>query len=192
MGNRAMQKETLIFQARYLCNPPFEKEKELDLLRILENRVDEQAGKYGGETAELELKLDAHIGALLADRFKDTWAYLLPDEQWYEYKNQRWDSLPGWAYEMLNKIEEEMKGMGAAFTRPQRNKMSSQNLLKSLEEHLPRLLKRARTVDSGLPFLNGVLVPHESRPLLHPPSPLWVCTSYAGIELDMCTPMSPI
>ncbi|KAI5073126.1 hypothetical protein GOP47_0011139 [Adiantum capillus-veneris] len=48
---------------------------------------------------------------------------------------------------------------------------SSQHFLKSVEEHLHRLLKRSRTVDAGLPFLNGVLVPHESRPLLHPPTP---------------------
>lgn len=76
--NRSMQRETLLFQARYLCDPPFEKEKELDLLRILEKREEEQAGEGKG-TAELDLELDAHVGTLLADRFKDTWAYLLPD-----------------------------------------------------------------------------------------------------------------
>ncbi|KAI5072716.1 hypothetical protein GOP47_0012822 [Adiantum capillus-veneris] len=85
-----------------------------------------------------------------------------------------------------------MKGIGVAFTRPQRKRMSSQHLLKSIEEHLHRLLKLAMTIDAGLPFLNGVLVPHESGLLLHRPSPLWVCTSYAGIEMDMCTPMTPI
>lgn len=65
---------------------------------------------------------------------------------------------------MLNRIKDEMKQMGAAFTRPQRRRMSSQHFIKSVEERLRRLLKRARRVDAGLPFLNGVLVPYESGP----------------------------
>lgn len=106
MANRTMQRETLLFQARYLCDPPFEKEKEHDLLRIFEKRAERQAGEA---KAESDLELDAHVGALLADRFKDTWAYLLPDEQWYEYKNQRWESPPGRVYDLLNRLEDDMK-----------------------------------------------------------------------------------
>lgn len=197
MTNQSTQRETLLFQARYLCDPPLEEDKERDLLRILEKRAEAQAdeeaeGQAGEGTAGPDLELDAHVGALLADQFKETWAYLLPDEQWYEYRDLRWDSPPGWSYDMLNKIKEEMKKRGAAFTRSQQRRMSSQHFLKSVEERLRRHLMRVRTADRGLPFLNGVLVPGELGPELIPPSPSWVCTSYASIPLDLCTRITPV
>lgn len=83
-------------------------------------------------TTESDLELDAHVGLLLDNQFRESWIYLLPDEQWYEYRDKRWDS--GWAYEILNRIEEEIKRVGASFTRPQRRRMSSQTFLKSVEE----------------------------------------------------------
>ena len=93
-------------------------DKERDLLRMLEKRAEAQAneGAEGqtGEGAGTDLELDAHVGSLLTNQFKDTWANLLPNEQWYEYKDHKWGSPTGWSYkEMLNKIEEEMKKSGA-------------------------------------------------------------------------------
>lgn len=45
-------------------------------------------------------------------------------------------------------------------------------------------------MEPGLPFLNGVLVPHEPGPQLIPPSPSWVCTNYANINLELCTQLT--
>ena len=68
------QSETLLFQARHLCDPPLEEDKERDLLRMLEKRAEaEVAEGEAGEVVGPDLELDAHVGALLANQFKDTW-----------------------------------------------------------------------------------------------------------------------
>lgn len=135
-----------MFQARTLCAPPpLEEDKLMDLIRMMDKRKE-----GAGEAANgAHLELEAHVGSLLVDRLRDRWIYLLPEEQWYEYKNNSWNSPPGWAYEILNRIEGEIQEIDAVFTRAQKRKMSSQTFLKAIEERLRRFLKQTRTDNGG-------------------------------------------
>ena len=135
------RRHSLSYHATFAIHPWRRIKSATDLLGILEKREAVKAEEVT-RTVEPDLELDAHVGLLLANQFKDSWIYLLPDEQWYEYKNQQWDSPPGWAYEILNRIEEEIKLVGTGFTRPQKKRMSSQQFIKSVEERLRRLQDR--------------------------------------------------
>ncbi len=77
-ANRWLDRETLEFQARHLCNPPLEEDKVNDLINILEKRREARGDATDNEA---DVRLDAYVGSILIDRLRGRWIYLLPDEQ---------------------------------------------------------------------------------------------------------------
>lgn len=88
--NRSLDKETLRFQARVLCKPPLEADKENDLFQILDRRIEQRTGKELNEGESLEESVSKTLAQTLADK----WIYRLPDKEWYKYADGHWSTAP--------------------------------------------------------------------------------------------------
>lgn len=99
-----MDKETLRFQARVLCKPPLEADKENDLLKILDRRIEQRTGKELNEGESLEESVSKTLAQTLADK----WIYRLPDKEWYKYADGHWSTHDGACYEIMSEIEDAL------------------------------------------------------------------------------------
>lgn len=137
--NRSMDREVLQFQARVLCAPPLEADKESDLQGILERRMEQRAGQEPNEGESLEESVSKTLAEALADR----WIFRLPDKEWYKYKDGHWSTHDGSCFEIMNDIEDVLITIRNKRPTMSQKRMGTLQFRKLMEEYLRQRLYKA-------------------------------------------------
>lgn len=185
--NSSLDKETLRFQARVLCKPPLEDNKERDLQAILDRRIEKRGEQELDERESLEESVSKSLVQALADR----WIYRLPDREWYKYANGHWATHDGACYEIMNEIEDTLMEIRGKETPINRKRLGTLQFRKLMEECLKQRLYKTPKPLKGVHFTNGLLVVEGCERRLRSTEPgLW-SFNQCGIMLDIDVQLTP-
>ena len=165
-----MDRDTLRFQARVLCKPPLEANKENDLLNILDKRIEKRAGQEpnGGES------LEESVSKAIVQMLSAKWIYRLPEKEWYKYADGHWSTHDGACYEIMNDIEAALAQIKGKETPINSKRIGTLQFRRLMEECLKMRLYKTPKPLKGVHFTNGLLVVEGSERRLLPTEPgLW-------------------